>query len=98
MAEPNIVDVVIEQAELRGTIIETNKAVGRIEKSINSFVEIQYDMNTRLSAIEAQFDRTLRDRVSRMEEILRPISKIWYAIILLIVSGFIGALLALVIN
>jgi len=98
MADPTLTDVAIEQAELRQTIVETNKTVGRIENNLSTFMNIQYDINKRLSAVESAFDATLRDRMARVEERLRPIIKIVYSILGVVLTAVVVAVLALIIK
>ena len=96
--EPTILDVAVDQARLGATIIETNRAVGRIETTLNTFLQIQYDMNKRLTSMEAKFDETLRDRVARVEEKIGPIVKIFYGMVILVLSTIAVALFALVLK
>jgi len=90
MSDPNIE---VGQAVLNQKILETNGAVLRIEREILGYRDEQRDISERVTTIEAKFDDKLGNRVTVVEGVVGRLSKITWATVLLILGGFITALM-----
>jgi len=83
----------VGQAVLNQKIIETNGAVLRIEQDIREYREEQQLLDRRVTTIEAKFDPKLGNRVTVVEGVVGRTSKILWAIVLLILGGFVTAVM-----
>ena len=98
MADPTIGDVAISVAELHIITEQTLVAVRDIKDAQKEQAYKQDDHSERIVVLETTLDAKLGDRVTRLEEVVKPLAKAWYGVAFIVTSSVVVAVVALVIN
>jgi len=98
MADPTIGDVAIGVAELHVITEQTLVAVRDIKLSQRDQASRQDDHAERIVILETTLDKKLGNRVTRLEEVVKPLAKAWYGVAFIVTSSVVVAVLALVLR